>query len=351
MRITNAMTTNRLLLNLNRNSRALDRLQMQLSSGKIIQNPSENPIIASRSLRFRTNISETTQHQRNTTQGMSWMQVSDQAMNNKTQVLQQINTLLVQGASDTYQYEDRQKIAAEIEMLFQQLNTEMNGTFAGRYLFSGFRTNHPPIISRPDPDAHMSVAKTIGSNDIARGVLRAWVNPDGTGPHQASVNVVRIPFQNVDSINLPGFNVVSMSLNNTSNPFVFTDDEQADPNMVRFIPETGELIFSDAAAERFIAGEIIPFAPPAPPLMENFGIDAAAFGALFESHMAEFEALAQSIQDQQDWITANEALLCRAVHKDRMLFTDSFFFGHTSCVWHASARVCTLIYTFTRAVA
>jgi len=277
MRITNAMTSNRLLLNINRNAGRLDRLYMQLSSGKIIQNPSENPIIASRALRFRTNIAEAEQHRRNTTQGMSWMEVSDQAMNNMTTILENMNTLLVQGASDTYQYEDRQKIAAELQMLFEQLHSEMNGTFAGRYLFSGFRTNHPPIITQDDPYAHFGISKGLTGRDINRGVSRAWAPPDGTPPQLVprpagvdssgnalsaapGANVIRLPYAGVDpstiviTVGDPPVNITDIwgievvSLNDTSNPYEFADHNNH--YHVRFIQETGELVFTNAAADR-----------------------------------------------------------------------------------------------------
>ncbi|MCL2236283.1 MAG: flagellar hook-associated protein FlgL, partial [Defluviitaleaceae bacterium] len=187
MRITNSMTTNRLLMNLNRNANNVDRLFMQLSSGKVIQRPSDNPIIASRALRFRTNVAEVQQHQRNVAQAQSWMEVSEQNLQNTTEILTRTRSeLMVQGASGTYTFQNRQSIVRVAELLFQQMKTELNGTFAGRYVFSGFRTNQPPIVTQnnistapgitPANDVNFEITKNITRQNIQDAGAVFWRN-------------------------------------------------------------------------------------------------------------------------------------------------------------------------------
>ena len=263
MRLTNAMTTNRLLLNLNRSATTVDRLWMQASTGKKIQSPAENPIIASRALRFRTNISETRQFQNNTNQGISWMEVSDSSLNNTTRILTRINDLLVQGASDTYPNINRQQIAHEISELYQQLNAEMNSTFAGRYVFSGFRTNHPPIIAKDDPDAHFEITKTINARDVARDVARAWIPPGSAAlgskpePESERTNIIRLPYNNnnIDpaTISIPGFTINTTPLGSAVNPY---DVSLIGANQINFIPETGELVLGTDALNALDAGDL-----------------------------------------------------------------------------------------------
>ena len=190
MRITNSMTTNRLLMNVNRNSTTLDRLFMQLSSGKVIQSPSENPIVASRALRFRTNVSEVQQFQRNVTQAISWMEVSEQHLHNATNILTtQRSELMVQAASSTYTFQNRQTITRVIELMFDQMNTEMNGTFAGRYIFSGFRTDQPPVMTRnnlttavPPNTVDYSITMNLHRRDIRDAGALYWRDQTSTPP-------------------------------------------------------------------------------------------------------------------------------------------------------------------------
>ena len=62
MRITNKMMTNNALYNINNNKNLLSNLEQQYSSGKKITKPSDDPIVAVRALKFRTNLAELNQY-------------------------------------------------------------------------------------------------------------------------------------------------------------------------------------------------------------------------------------------------------------------------------------------------
>ena len=62
MRITNKMMTNNVLHNIGNNKQLLSKLESQYSTGKKIQKPSDDPIVAVRALKLRTNLSELTQY-------------------------------------------------------------------------------------------------------------------------------------------------------------------------------------------------------------------------------------------------------------------------------------------------
>ena len=62
MRITNKMMTNNMLYNINSNKSSLSSLEEQYSTGLAIQRPSDDPIVAVRALKLRTNLSELNQY-------------------------------------------------------------------------------------------------------------------------------------------------------------------------------------------------------------------------------------------------------------------------------------------------
>jgi len=283
MRITNAMTTNRLLLNINRNATAADRFMMQLTTGKRIHNPSDDPIIASRALRFRTNVSEVEQFQRNAGQATSWMEVTEGAMGNMQSLLTGINTRLVQAATGTYTIGQRQTIAAEVDMLFRQLNTEMNMTFAGRYVFSGFRTDRPPIVINntvPFPGGVAEITHGGGPRDMetltqvawrATGAtswdLNAYPNDPTISPNNDldfPIHKLKLPYTERDgrTVSMPtvevfdstgaslGFiTLTSMPLGGPANPYLAPQTGGS-----VFIPETGEIILNQADADLIANG-------------------------------------------------------------------------------------------------
>lgn len=305
MRITNTMTTNRLLLNLNRNATMVDRLIMQLTSGKRIQNPSDDPIIATRALRFRTNVAEVQQFQRNADKATSWMEVSEQALRNVTDIMERINELLVQGATGTYTFQNRQTISREIQMLFEQMNQELNQTFAGRHVFSGFRTDQPPVLTLNNPDGFFSISKTLQQRDMEVNTMRTWRDGNGTlhripelpanaptGYHPQGLNIMKLPYRNVGNVTIPGITVNTVSINSaTTNPYI------PSPGTINFIPETGELVFSDGALAQFdnisaspiTMGQTMP-TRPTPPNPDDFHA-SGDLNPAFVAHWAQFEAL------------------------------------------------------------
>ncbi len=146
MRITNNMMTNSMLVRINNNMNQLDKYYTQMSSRKKIQMPSENPILASRALKLRNIVSSTEQYTSNSKQAASWMEITESAFKNITSIFESMSELCVQGASDQFKEDDRQKILNQFNSYVGQLESELNSTYMGRYVFSGYKTNTPPII-------------------------------------------------------------------------------------------------------------------------------------------------------------------------------------------------------------
>ncbi len=161
MRVTNSMMVNNLLRNLYKNYTKMDKSQQMLSSQKKFLRPSDDPIGVTRSLRLSTEILNMQQYKRNAEDSDSWLQSSEQAVNNIISVMQRIRELTVQGSNTgTYSPDDRKKIADEIKELKEQLIGIGNTAYAGSYLFSGFKTDKP-LLNKD------------GTYDLDGGILRA----------------------------------------------------------------------------------------------------------------------------------------------------------------------------------
>ncbi|MGL6173166.1 MAG: flagellar hook-associated protein 3, partial [Cellulosilyticaceae bacterium] len=115
MRVTGGMIRNNSLNSLYDNMSRLDTLFSQMDTMKKIQKPSDDPIILGRSLKLRLNVMENEQHQSNVDEANAWMDVTETALSNMTEILKEIRTKCNQAANDTLTPEDRQKIQLEIE--------------------------------------------------------------------------------------------------------------------------------------------------------------------------------------------------------------------------------------------
>lgn len=165
MRITDNMVMNNMLLNTMRNRQRLDKLNQQYSTLKKIQVPSDNPIIAARALRFRTNVSEIAQYKVNVHDGISWMSVSEQALYNTRSILDDMRERCIQGGG-ALETEDRNAIASELKQLRQQLTTEANVNYGGRYVFSGYKTDEKYIFDKKQENVKYEITEKFTGEDI-----------------------------------------------------------------------------------------------------------------------------------------------------------------------------------------
>ncbi|MDW7662745.1 MAG: flagellar hook-associated protein FlgL [Bacillota bacterium] len=141
MRITNNMLVKDMLWNANNNLVQMAQRQTELSSGKKIHRPSDDPVGITQVLKYKTDIREAQQYKKNIDDSLGWLEVSESSMHGLKDVLQRVRELTVQAANGTNTTDDRQKIALEVEQMMNEVITVGNSTNAGRYVFSGLQTN------------------------------------------------------------------------------------------------------------------------------------------------------------------------------------------------------------------
>ncbi len=247
MRITNGMINNSMLLNIQRNAKLTDKYYNQMASGKKILLPSQDPIVASRALRFRTNVSETEQYQKNVYQAQSWTEITAQAFSNVTAITKSIESLLVRGSTDTLTTDDRQKIMADISSMTEQMKLEMNANYAGRYVFSGYRTDVGPTFIKSS-DAEYSISQTFNLEDIQN--TKYSHKPVAADPATiGDTQILSLPYKNAEmpaTVTVGGttYTVNTVSVSSTApNPYVQVNGQAT------YIPETGELVIGSDIAK------------------------------------------------------------------------------------------------------
>jgi flagellar hook-associated protein 3 FlgL len=127
----------------------LSNLNTQLSTGKRINQPSDDPVGAARALDLNHLVTDTAQYQRNITSANARLGLEDQSLANVTNVLGRVRTLLLQAANGTQTDATRSDIAAEMVQLRQQLLGQANSKDGqGDYIFAGNRTGTAPFASQ-----------------------------------------------------------------------------------------------------------------------------------------------------------------------------------------------------------
>lgn len=143
MRITNNMLINNMIGYIGNSLTRMEKYQYQLATGKKISVPSDDPVVAARALKLRTDVAEIEQYRRNVKDAASWMEITEDALGKVGDVLQKARDLAVQASNGTNTEDELQKVRAEVDQLRNQLIQLGNSTYAGRYIFSGYKTNKP----------------------------------------------------------------------------------------------------------------------------------------------------------------------------------------------------------------
>jgi flagellar hook-associated protein 3 FlgL len=151
MRITNPMVSDTVLRNLQSNLAALERLQNQLTSGKRINRPSDDPPAVETALNYHATIAAGEQYLRNMDSATAWLQATDTTLGGANDLLQRARELAVQGANDTLGTDQRAGIAAEVDQLLQQMVELGNATLKGQRLFAGLKTDANPFTLNAGP--------------------------------------------------------------------------------------------------------------------------------------------------------------------------------------------------------
>ncbi|HIB86507.1 TPA: hypothetical protein EYN09_15595 [Candidatus Poribacteria bacterium] len=119
---------------------ALERAQMQLSTGLKVDKPSADPGRANRILDLKANIAQSEQFVSNTDHSEALMNVSNGAYQGVSDVLFRAQDLAHMAMSDTNSSSDYKYYAAEIGQLIESVLDMVNIDFAGTPLFAGTKT-------------------------------------------------------------------------------------------------------------------------------------------------------------------------------------------------------------------
>jgi flagellar hook-associated protein 3 FlgL len=169
MRITNKMMSGNSLANINTNKEYLDKLNNQMATQKKITRPSDDPIIAIRALRLRSNLSELTQYYgANVPDAQAWVDVTQSAINSTKEMLSSLKAYADQGANGTNTASDRQKIYETVQALQKQIYSNGNATNAGRSVFTGYRTGESLTFKSDTSADYRGIADSFNASDVTR---------------------------------------------------------------------------------------------------------------------------------------------------------------------------------------
>lgn len=305
MRVTNKIIQNNSVNNINLNKTLQDKLNTQMATEKKINRPSEDPVVAIRALRLRTNVSQVTQYySKNIPDANSWLELTEDALGTTTDVLTDMIESVSKGVSEKLTDQDRKSILDALSAYKDEVYSTGNADYAGRSLFTGYRTEST-LMYEASETRKMQITEqlTVASIDTITYVNSGFLNGlnssnYGTGTYEtgtydfasrtvttnsnnnsdiaeqeiseSSIKRIRLAYDNLEDskISVKLFDKtstadkisdrygdsadtllepVNMSRDAVPSPYqVISDANAAGKDFMVLIPETGELLISDS---------------------------------------------------------------------------------------------------------
>ncbi|MGH2914265.1 MAG: flagellar hook-associated protein FlgL [Solirubrobacteraceae bacterium] len=143
-RITPLMTSAQVLANINSLQDQLATTQQQLSTGKTINQPSDNPYGASLAISLNQDLAGLNNYASNATDGAAWTSAATTALGNVQSMFQRAQELVVAAANGDQSGTDLAAGAAEINQLTDAIKQAADTQYDGQYIFSGTETGTAP---------------------------------------------------------------------------------------------------------------------------------------------------------------------------------------------------------------
>lgn len=199
----------------------------QLSSGKRVLYPSDDPLAASQAVMIAQALSENSQYELARTFARQNISLEETVLRNAASSLKDMKVLIVNAGDGTLSDNDRDSLATQLQGLKDHLLSQANSTDGnGRYIFAGYRNDQAPfaevagsiayqgsasaIEQKVDANRTMTVGHT-GSSIFMSLTSNVKPEPDGS-PSEANVfntidlalKALKTPLQGADATTREG---------------------------------------------------------------------------------------------------------------------------------------------------
>lgn len=164
MRVTNRMLSNNYLRDMRTNLYNMSKVQTQLTTGKEIGKPSDDPFKVARSMQLYTDIASNKQYNENISDTINWLDSTDTALGQVNDSLQRVRELMISAGNAAYGSDEKKAIKDEINEKVSEIAQILNTNFDGRYIFGGTKTTSKPIAVTEDTATGNNVLNFSGKD-------------------------------------------------------------------------------------------------------------------------------------------------------------------------------------------
>ncbi|MHA7846414.1 flagellar hook-associated protein FlgL [Serratia sp. D1N4] len=216
MRMSTSMIYQQNLLGVTNNQSLWMQAGQQLSSGKRVISPSDDPLAASQAVMISQAISENSQYALARTFSRQNISLEETVLRSAADGIKDMKALIVNAGDGTLSDNDRDSLATRLQGLKDQLLSQANSTDGnGRYIFAGYANDQPPFAEQGGTvvyqGSHSAIEQKVDANRTmtighsGSGIFMALTRnikpePDGS---PAETNVFKSIDRALDALKTP----------------------------------------------------------------------------------------------------------------------------------------------------
>lgn len=211
----------------------IGQTQQQISTGRRILTPADDPTAAARAVELNQSDSANTQFAANRTAAQNTLSLSEGILQSVTLLLQDAKTIAVNAGNGSLTLADRQSLASDLQSRYEELLALANSTDgAGSYLFSGgqgstqpFITTAAGVIYQGDDvkrNVQVSASRQIPSTDVGSDLFMRVRNGNGTYLAAPGTNAVTLGPNTGSGVISPGLVTNPALYNSIQNKYQIT---------------------------------------------------------------------------------------------------------------------------------
>ena len=281
MRMTNKIMQTNSLYNINQTKIQEDKYNTQMTSQSKITRPSDDPVVAIRALRLRSNVSTATQYyKKNTPDANQWLDVTAKSLDTITKVYTDLYKQVDTAVNKDYTASDINVLLTQIESYTNEVYATGNQDYAGRYIFTGYRTDTPLTLQKEQINSTDKTPDYTITENIKAAQLDSFSYTDysvfdtvatASGADElditnAQIHRIRLTYDSIKDTSIPSLTIMDKDGNDVTSTVLgasitiatsaqtayqdMTNAENTDPVTTKaiFVPSTGELLLSSDIA-------------------------------------------------------------------------------------------------------
>ncbi len=145
MKINENQVVDDLVYSLSQTRQNIDKLQQQISTGKVVNAPSDDPVLAQRLMLLQNQVNQNNVYAQNTQYATGFLTQQSSALSDSVNVLTNVKTLLLSAANDQNSA-DEPAYGVQVDQYINQLLDFANTKYEGKYIFGGTQTTAQPFF-------------------------------------------------------------------------------------------------------------------------------------------------------------------------------------------------------------